>query len=109
MLNLFSQNSLLKEGLSSVLLITILLLVGGYIFFSPKPAQALVPDIIGGVPNIIKMLWAFVSDSMDRIKQVAQAAYAAVSAAYDKWMKSESILAQATRIAAQVALYQILN
>ncbi|MBU1137334.1 hypothetical protein KKD72_03150 [Patescibacteria group bacterium] len=108
MLNLFLQNLLLKQGLSAVLLITTIFLAGGSIFFYLKPTQVSALTTFD-IPQIVNTVWEVIADIWVIIEETAGTAYNALSAAYDQWMKSESILAQATRIAAQVALYQILN
>ncbi len=100
---LFYQNKPLKESLSSILIITVLALGGGWIFFHPKPAEAQAEVIeVGSVPlqtiqDLLKWAW----------EKVAAAYHASadwISARVNAWRQSEDILERSAIAALEVAL-----
>ncbi len=111
MFNLFYKNSPLRESLAAILLMAMIFSAGGWVLFYPKPAQAMVgiPDIIGGPANIV----ANVRDAAKWAWEKVQAAYAyaadQIKTAYIWWQKSNTLLARASRVAAQITLHTVLN
>jgi len=111
MFDLFYKNSPLRGSLSAVLVITTIFLAGGWILFYPKPAQATLPTI--DVAAIARAVFDSIMFVLKWVWEKIQAAYNAaanwITAGIKAWEKSESILAKAAYIAAQIALHTLLN
>ncbi len=92
-----------------VLIILTLFSAGGWVLLYPKPAQAVFADTIGGPANITANIrdalkWAW-EKTRDAIKWAAEQ----IKTAYTIWQKSDSLLARASRVAAQIALHTVLK
>jgi len=115
MFNLFSQNSSPRISLATFLITTMLFLAGGWVLFYPQPTQALfgVGDIVSDPWHTAKTIYQSIKDAAkwawEKVQAAASTARDQIRTAYDIWQKSDTLLARASRIAAQIALNTILN
>ena len=112
MFNSFSQNSSLQKSLAALLIITIISLAGGWVLFYPKPAQAwggIVFDPIHTGKTVYQSIKDAAKWAWEKVKAVAAAARDQIRTVYALWQKSDTLLARASLVAAQIALHTVLN
>jgi len=115
MFNLFSQKHFFRKNIAIVLILIMVISTGGGVLFYPKMVQAQYP-----VSDVTQIGQNAEKTASDKAWQAFKKAYDAIASKYNaaaNWIsanlglskEAREMIAQATRIAATLAMYQVLN
>ena len=108
MFNLFYKKHTVQKTLSTVLIMLMVFSAGGWILLYPKPAQALIPDIIGGPIAGIKLAWEKTATERQFITEKYNSAANWITVEIGLSEQTLEMLTQAKNIASESVMRQVL-
>ncbi|HLD34362.1 MAG TPA: hypothetical protein VJB62_00710, partial [Patescibacteria group bacterium] len=109
MFYLFQDNRPLKKSVSSVLILSMVFIAGGWLLFAPKPAQAIVTNEATSKPTV----WQTIKDAAfyawSKAAEKYHAAASWISAKVDLWKQADTWLTRAASAALELLLHMVLN